>query len=68
MLSSDKWTECLSKETWRQRVASSTGSVPEERRQSPETLTAQENTINSVSLCVCVCVHHVFTEVFTLGK
>lgn len=48
--------------------ASSTGSVPEERQQSSVTLTAPENTINSVSLCVCVCGHCVFTEVFTLGK
>lgn len=55
MLPADKWREL--KETWRQWLASSTGSVPEERQQSSETLAAQENTINSVSLCVSLCVY-----------
>lgn len=52
------------------RVASSAGSVPEERQERSETLTAPVNTINCRSVCVCVClrVGCAFTEVFTLGK
>lgn len=50
-VSSDKWTNCLRKCGGRW-LASSTGSVPEERQKSSETLTAQPNMINSVSSCL----------------
>ena len=56
------WTEL--KGTWRQRLASSAGSVPGERQQSSDTLTAQENTINSISLCVCMCVPWLYSSVY----